>query len=72
MSSPQPPHARLSLNLSALLDSRHITVLILGGAKLGTYEKARATGPVEEMPVRALLRQQRVPVEIVWAPATTV
>jgi 6-phosphogluconolactonase len=72
MSSPQPPHARLSLNLSALLDSRHITVLILGDAKLRTYEMARATGPVEEMPVRALLRQHRVPVEIVWAPAATV
>jgi 6-phosphogluconolactonase len=68
MSSPKPPYARLSLNLSALLDSRRITVLIFGEAKLRTYEKASGAGPAEEMPVRAVLRQQRVPAQIVWAP----
>lgn len=68
MWSPTAPHARLSLNLRALLDSRRILIHILGEAKLRTYAAACASGPVEEMPVRAVLRQKRVPVEVVWAP----
>ena len=68
MWSPSAPHARLSLNLRALLDSRRILVFLLGEAKLRTYEAACGPGPVEEMPIRAVLRQERVPVEAVWAP----
>jgi 6-phosphogluconolactonase len=68
MWSPSAPQPRLSLNLSALLDSRRILILIEGGAKLSTYETAGGAGPVEEMPVRAVLRQSRVPVEVIWAP----
>jgi 6-phosphogluconolactonase len=68
MWSPTAPHARLSLNLSALLDSRRILIFLLGDAKWRTYEAACGPGPVEEMPVRAVLRQERVPVEVVWAP----
>ena len=68
MRSPSAPQARLSLNLKALLDSRRILILILGEGKLHTYATACGPGPVEEMPVRAVLRQQRVPVEVVWAP----
>jgi 6-phosphogluconolactonase len=69
MWSASAPHARLSLNLSALLDSRRILIFLLGEAKLRTYAAACGLGPVEEMPVRAVLRQQRIPVEVVWAPA---
>jgi 6-phosphogluconolactonase len=68
MWSPTPPRARLSLNLRALLDSRRIVILILGESKWRTYAAACGDGPVEEMPVRAVLRQQRVPVDVVWAP----
>ena len=68
MRAPTEPHARLSLNLSALLDSRLIYVLILGEAKLKTFAAASGAGPVEQMPVRAVLRQDRTPVEVVWAP----
>ncbi len=68
MWSPSAPHARLSLNLRALLDSQRILIFLLGEAKLRTYTAACRPGPVEEMPVRAILRQQRVPVEVVWAP----
>jgi 6-phosphogluconolactonase len=66
--APSPPQARLSLNLSALLDSRRLLILIEGDAKLRTYQAADGDGPVEEMPVRAVLRQRRVPVETIWAP----
>lgn len=68
MWSPIAPHPRLSLNLSALLDSRRIVVLITGAGKWRTYCAANAEGAVEDMPVRAVLRQRRTPVEVMWAP----
>jgi 6-phosphogluconolactonase len=56
------------LNLSALLDSRRIAILISGADKWQTYLTARGAGPDEEMPIRTVLRQQRVPVDVLWAP----
>ena len=59
---------RLSLNLRALLDSRRIALLIIGNDKWATFERARVRGPAVDMPVRALLQQQNVPVTVYWAP----
>jgi 6-phosphogluconolactonase len=66
--APVAPRARMSLNLSALLDSRRIGLLILGASKWATCERALMSGPVKDMPVRALLRQHSVPVSVYWAP----
>jgi hypothetical protein len=33
------------------------------------YEQACASGPESEMPIRAILRQRQVPVEVYWCPA---
>lgn len=68
MWSPTAPQARLSLNLTALLDSRRIVLLIIGESKRSTYAAACAPGPVEDMPVRAVLRQSRTPVDVMWSP----
>jgi 6-phosphogluconolactonase len=68
MRAPTDPRARLSLNLSALLDSRRIILLITGAAKWQTYVAASRPGPAEDMPVRTILRQHRTAVEVVWAP----
>jgi len=68
MIAPAAPLARMSLNLAALLDSRRIGLLIMGEGKLATYERAVSGGPVSEMPVRALVRQQRVPFTVYWSP----
>jgi len=68
MWAPVAPQPRVSLNVSALLDSRRVAVLIFGEAKWRTYVAASAPGPVEQMPVRAVLRQTRTPVEVIWAP----
>jgi 6-phosphogluconolactonase len=68
MIAPVAPQARISLNLAALLDSRRIGVLIMGSGKWATYERAAGSGPVSEMPVRALLRQRQVPVTVYWSP----
>ncbi len=69
MWSPTAPHPRLSLNLSAILDSRHIVLLLNGESKWRVYVAASQPGPVEEMPVRTVLRQRHTPVEVTWAPA---
>src|ERR1700722_702225 len=68
MWSPVPPQARLSLNLSALLDSRRVVLLINGESKSRTLAAACAPGPVQDMPVRAVLRQSRTPVDVMWSP----
>jgi 6-phosphogluconolactonase len=68
MRSPTAPEERLSLNLTALLDSRRIVILITGERKWQTYIAALGPGAVERMPVRAVLRQRRVPVEVQWSP----
>jgi 6-phosphogluconolactonase len=68
MRAPAPPQARMSLNLSALLDARRIALLIVGSGKWATYERALMEGPGAPMPVRALLRQQHVPLAVYWAP----
>jgi 6-phosphogluconolactonase len=68
MWAPSPPQPRLSLNLSALLDSRRVVVLINGAAKWRTYVAASAPGPAQDMPVRAVLRQTRTPVDVMWSP----
>ncbi|HTK36570.1 MAG TPA: 6-phosphogluconolactonase [Caulobacteraceae bacterium] len=58
---------RLSLTLAALLDSRLILVLIRGEAKRAVLRDALA-GAAPHLPIAALLRQARCPVEVFWAP----
>jgi 6-phosphogluconolactonase len=68
MWAPVAPQARLSLNLSALLDSRRVVLLLSGAGKWRTFLAASAPGPIEDMPVRAVLRQARTPLQVMWAP----
>lgn len=65
---PAAPHQRLSLSAHALMDARAVIIDITGPAKWATYERAAAPGAVEEMPVRLILQQQRVPVHVYWSP----
>jgi 6-phosphogluconolactonase len=62
------PHARMSLNLAALLDSRRIVLHVEGDAKWQVYQRARMPGAAAELPVRAVLHQKEVPVDVYWAP----
>jgi 6-phosphogluconolactonase len=62
------PHARVSLNLPALLDARRIVLHIEGDAKWAVYQRARTPGAAAELPVRAVLQQKEVPVDVYWAP----
>lgn len=66
--APSAPQPRMTLTLPALLEARKILLLITGEKKLAVLEKALARGPVSEMPVRAVLHQRDVPLEVLWAP----
>jgi hypothetical protein len=41
---------------------------IEGMAKWDVYQRARAPGPIAELPVRGILMQKDVPVDVFWAP----
>lgn len=62
--APTEPRARLSLTLAALLDTDMLALHITGPAKLAVLQRASAPGSALEMPVRALLRQNKMPLEI--------
>lgn len=68
-SAPVEPAARISLNLATLLDTRLLVLPLVGPGKLHVLEAARATGPATDLPIRALLRQSRLPLQIHYADA---
>jgi 6-phosphogluconolactonase len=59
-------HLRVSLTLSALLDSELVLLLFFGQSKLDVFNSASASAG--NYPVEALLKQQRTPVRALWAP----
>jgi 6-phosphogluconolactonase len=61
---PEAPHPRITLTLRALLCSRVLILPLNGAAKRATYMHALLDGPTEALPIRAILRQDRVPVEV--------
>lgn len=66
--APVAPHARLTLSLAAIVQSRVILLQIAGAAKQRVYQQALGNGPAQDMPIRAVLRQRGAPVEV-WASA---
>jgi 6-phosphogluconolactonase len=66
--APTQPRSRLSLTLPTLLDTDLLVLHITGDAKLETLRRASCPGSALEMPVRALLEQRRVPLQIYHAP----
>ncbi|MGY6627645.1 MAG: 6-phosphogluconolactonase [Oceanicaulis sp.] len=59
---------RVTLTMRALTGARLCALLIRGAAKREALERALAPGPVEDMPVRALLRHPALEVQIFWSP----
>ena len=58
---------RITLTVRALLDTRLIVLLIAGAAKRAIVERIAADAGYTP-PAAALLRQDRTPVEVLWAP----
>jgi 6-phosphogluconolactonase len=67
MNAPGAGEPRMTFTLAAILASGLIALHIEGKEKKAVLETALADGPVEDMPVRALLRSGR-PVIVFWAP----
>lgn len=59
---------RLTLTLAGLLQAQRLIMLVTGAEKLSVFRAALAGGPVADMPVRAILLQDKVPVNLYWAP----
>lgn len=66
--APGAGEPRITLTLAMLLSAGSLALHIEGEAKRCVLEKALGKGSIAEMPVRAILRQGAVPVEIHWAP----
>jgi len=63
-----PNTERLTLTLAGLLKCERLIILLTGEDKLAVFDQAMKPGPVADMPIRALLHQEKVPVELYWAP----
>jgi len=58
---------RVTMTLAAIAQAKLIILMITGEEKRATFERAREDGPVEDMPVRAILRA-RPDLWASWAP----
>lgn len=64
---PAAPHARISLTLAALLQSRRLVLAIAGPAKRRVFDAACAA-LTPDLPVSALVHQTQAPLDVYWAP----
>ncbi len=62
--APSAGEPRITLNLAAILNARHIYLHVEGEQKLEVLEAALMEGPVHELPVRAVLHQKTTPITI--------
>ncbi len=61
------PVPRISMTLPALLNARYIGIHITGSDKWSTFDAAKNGTVIEEMPVRGILHQTDVPVDLWWS-----
>ena len=64
---PVAAHERMTLTANALLNSRQILLHIVGDNKWRVYQQALAAGDIDDMPVRVVLQQDRVPIDVYWS-----
>jgi 6-phosphogluconolactonase len=67
LKAPGAGEPRITLTLPVLLNTRSLYLHIEGPEKAAALDKAMGPGPVEIMPVRAVLRQTDTPVHIYFA-----
>jgi 6-phosphogluconolactonase len=67
ISAPAAGEPRLTFTLPALLDASLLCLHIEGQEKRDVLNKALAEGPVEAMPIRAVLRSKK-PLTLYWSP----
>ncbi|MGJ8527521.1 6-phosphogluconolactonase [Maritalea sp.] len=59
---------RITFTLPALLNTDFLALHIEGDAKADVFENALGDGAVDDMPVRAVLRQNQTPLNVYWCP----
>jgi 6-phosphogluconolactonase len=59
--------ARLSLTLRVLCDTPQVVLIFEGAAKRRIFEEALKPRRLDELPVRAILRQKRAAVDVYWS-----
>ncbi|MBY0356228.1 MAG: 6-phosphogluconolactonase [Rickettsiales bacterium] len=66
--APKPPPERFTMTYTQLIATGRVVIHLLGKSKIEALEQhVMQDGPVEDMPVRAFLRQTQVPVDIYYA-----
>ncbi|MGE5865683.1 MAG: 6-phosphogluconolactonase [Rhizobacter sp.] len=66
---PTAPHARLGMNLAALLGAAHLTLLVSGHGKAALLSReAREARRDAPLPIDHLLRHRRQPLRMYWSP----
>jgi 6-phosphogluconolactonase len=68
MRAPGAGEPRVTLSLNRLLKADGLYLHIEGEEKAKVLEQALADGPVEDMPIRAVLRQTVTPLNVYWCP----
>lgn len=68
MRAPGAAQPRMTLSAPFLLNAAWVVVLCTGQDKRRVFEQARASGPIEALPIRAFLHQTPTPVAFYWAP----
>jgi len=66
--APGAGEPRITQVLRRLVSTDALYLQIEGEEKAATLAKAIEDGPIEDMPIRAVLRQQAVPLQVYWAP----
>ena len=66
--APGAGEPRITQVLRRLVSTDALYLQIEGEEKALTLAKATEDGPIEAMPIRAVLRQQAVPLQVYWAP----
>ncbi len=64
---PRAPHLRMTLTLPCLLGASRLFLHLVGAGKRAVLETAMQDGAVAALPVRALLHNPRLPLEIHYA-----
>jgi 6-phosphogluconolactonase len=67
---PVAPHDRMTLSLAGLLRSRHLYLHISGAEKRQVLDQALAGGPVEALPIRAVLFQSQPELHVYYEPGS--
>lgn len=61
-------YPRITLTAGALLHTRRLILLFFGDRKRRTFEEALNGTDVRDKPVRLLIHQEQVPLDVYWAP----